>query len=215
MGIIERILLKLLRHEDITDKAGVLYLRRFFLINRDKKVTCHDGTVQEKRSWHVYLHKFYRGDTDRHLHDHPWPFKSLMLAGGYWEHRANPDHARWTALQAEGGIGDMCRLIEIDLMGGTAGLYDPLLSEVNEIYWRAGQRKKPEPPLTIRKWYRPGSFIGRGARWTHRVELPQCKFAWTLVFTGVKERDWGFHTENGWCFWKNYSEGVCAVGTEQ
>ncbi|MBE7465440.1 MAG: hypothetical protein HS116_18335 [Planctomycetes bacterium] len=34
----------------------------------------------------VYLHEIRRSDADRHLHDHPWNFASLMLAGGYFEH---------------------------------------------------------------------------------------------------------------------------------
>jgi hypothetical protein len=47
------------------------------------------------RRWHVlprnpwfnlYLHHFLRDDDDRALHDHPWAWASLMLAGGYYEH---------------------------------------------------------------------------------------------------------------------------------
>lgn len=41
--------------------------------------------------WFVYilgctlrLHKFYRGDDERALHDHPWPFWTFPLTG-YWE----------------------------------------------------------------------------------------------------------------------------------
>src|SRR3954465_13658675 len=32
----------------------------------------------------VYLHRFHRSDADE-LHNHPWPFISIILAGGYWE----------------------------------------------------------------------------------------------------------------------------------
>lgn len=44
--------------------------------------------------WHVvprnpgmnlYLHRFLRDDDDRALHDHPWPSRTLVLAGGYTE----------------------------------------------------------------------------------------------------------------------------------
>lgn len=34
----------------------------------------------------VYLHHFIRSDYDRHLHDHPWNFATLLLTGGYYEH---------------------------------------------------------------------------------------------------------------------------------
>lgn len=32
----------------------------------------------------VYLHRFHRSDADE-MHDHPWPFISIILSGGYWE----------------------------------------------------------------------------------------------------------------------------------
>jgi hypothetical protein len=34
----------------------------------------------------IYLHHILRSDHDRALHDHPWPFTSVILLGGYWEH---------------------------------------------------------------------------------------------------------------------------------
>lgn len=42
--------------------------------------------VPRNRWLNVYLHKFCRDDDDRALHDHPWWFVSLMLAGRYIEH---------------------------------------------------------------------------------------------------------------------------------
>jgi hypothetical protein len=38
------------------------------------------------RWFSIYLHKFLRSDADRHMHDHPWPFVTFLLSGGYWEH---------------------------------------------------------------------------------------------------------------------------------
>lgn len=34
----------------------------------------------------VYLHRFYRSDEDRALHDHPFASTSVILEGGYYEH---------------------------------------------------------------------------------------------------------------------------------
>ena len=34
----------------------------------------------------VYLHNMRRSDYDRALHNHPWPFVSVVLRGGYLEH---------------------------------------------------------------------------------------------------------------------------------
>jgi hypothetical protein len=33
----------------------------------------------------VYIHFIYREDRDRDVHDHPWPFATLVLRGGYDE----------------------------------------------------------------------------------------------------------------------------------
>lgn len=47
----------------------------------------------------LYLHRFTRSDSDTY-HDHPWPFTSIILAGGYWEHTPTgpgglTDRKRW------------------------------------------------------------------------------------------------------------------------
>ncbi len=55
------------------DSAGGPYLRRWWLIPRN-------------RWFNVYLHHFMRDDDDRALHDHPWPWFSLLLSGEYVEH---------------------------------------------------------------------------------------------------------------------------------
>ena len=33
----------------------------------------------------MYLHLIWRADNDRHLHNHPWNFMSIILRGGYLE----------------------------------------------------------------------------------------------------------------------------------
>lgn len=59
---------------DITRSwTNVPYLTRWSLLGR-----------REQGNWAVYLHRFQRSDYDE-LHDHPWPFTSIILAGGYWE----------------------------------------------------------------------------------------------------------------------------------
>jgi hypothetical protein len=119
---------------DITGKDGSVYLRRYRL------VSC--------RWLRIYLHHIRRDDEDRALHDHPWGFFSIILAGGYYEVTAS----------------------------GT-------------------------------RWYEPGRILWRPAIWTHRLMVPQP--AWTLVVAGPRVRDWGFHTNRGWCWWKNYIAGAC------
>lgn len=53
--------------------ASAPYLRRWWLIPRN-------------RWMNVYLHQFLRDDDDRALHDHPWPWISIVLRGEYIEH---------------------------------------------------------------------------------------------------------------------------------
>lgn len=50
------------------------YLERYYLFLKDRK----------RWPFNIFLHKFLKSDpTD--LHDHPWPYSTLILKGGYWE----------------------------------------------------------------------------------------------------------------------------------
>jgi hypothetical protein len=50
------------------------YLERYYLFLKDRK----------KFPFNVFLHKFLKGDPDD-VHDHPWPYATLILKGGYYE----------------------------------------------------------------------------------------------------------------------------------
>lgn len=50
------------------------YLERYYLLLKDRK----------RFPFNVFLHKFLKGDPDD-VHDHPWPYFTLILRGGYWE----------------------------------------------------------------------------------------------------------------------------------
>ena len=50
------------------------YLERYYLFLKDRK----------RFPFNVFLHKFLKGDPDD-VHDHPWPYATLILKGGYWE----------------------------------------------------------------------------------------------------------------------------------
>tara|TARA_B110000438_G_C15553544_1_gene537997 strand:+ start:125 stop:598 length:474 start_codon:yes stop_codon:yes gene_type:complete len=48
-------------------------------------------------------------------------------------------------------------------------------------------------------WRGPWSCIYRKADSKHRIELePSVGDCWSLFIPGIKKREWGFHTENGW-----------------
>ena len=141
---IERLLgwLGVERH-DIGRKGLDLYLTRWVLWGKRFGDGCK-----------VFLHWFHRGDAEPYDHDHPWPFWSLILWGGYYE---------WTG--------------------------------------------------HVRIWYGPLSLLRRPANWHHRVELPEGHKCWTLVWTGPKERSWGFHCPGGkWIPWRQHQANQEAGG---
>jgi hypothetical protein len=50
------------------------YLERYYLFLKDRK----------RFPFNVFLHKFLKSDPDD-VHDHPWPYATLIIKGGYWE----------------------------------------------------------------------------------------------------------------------------------
>lgn len=73
--LVHRVLNFLFNRRDIVID-NELYLRRWFVTPR----------TWAKR---LFLHCILRADEQRHLHDHPWDFASLMLKGGYREKMAS------------------------------------------------------------------------------------------------------------------------------
>lgn len=41
----------------------------------------------------IYVHCFHTSDDDRNMHDHPWPFLTIPLSGGYWD--VTPAGRQW------------------------------------------------------------------------------------------------------------------------
>ena len=70
-----RLLEKLGRKIVIMDRVNRRpYLERYYLFLKDRK----------SFPFNVFLHKFLNSDPDD-VHDHPWPYATLILKGGYWE----------------------------------------------------------------------------------------------------------------------------------
>jgi len=66
-------------------------LTRYYLFLKDRK----------HFPFNVFLHKFHKGDPDD-VHDHPWPYATLILKGGYYE---------WTPMFDSKGrmLGEICK----------------------------------------------------------------------------------------------------------
>ena len=51
------------------------YLERYYIFLKDRKWF----------PFNVFIHRFLKSDPDD-LHDHPWPYMTIILKGGYWEY---------------------------------------------------------------------------------------------------------------------------------
>ena len=71
LKLLERLGRKRIIYDRINDEP---YLERYYLFLKERK----------RFPFNVFLHKFLKGDPDD-VHDHPWPYATLILKGGYWE----------------------------------------------------------------------------------------------------------------------------------
>jgi hypothetical protein len=196
LGGIEVVLTMLFPYQDIfRDGTNDIYLRRFYIYPRNKDFKPNEFKPR------IYLHKFYRGDEDPHLHDHPWPYTSLILTEGYFE------ETPWKPFDESG-------LSQDDYL--RSKLVDSPFKDARS--WRR------------RVFYKPWTILKRPATWKHRVILkdrhdedgnlvPGGQPAWTLIRTGSKERSWGFwlddKSELDFCPWRQYDLGVCYCTPEE
>jgi hypothetical protein len=67
----------------------------------------------------VYLHRMTAPDPGIDLHDHPWPFVSLILRGGYVEERAESREAPRLAFYAEAWPTKCRRGMEMEWRAGS------------------------------------------------------------------------------------------------
>lgn len=154
-----------------------LYLARFWL-TPPKPDRNDPGRWESAES--VLLHYFATGDDDQALHDHPWNFQTTILAGEYDEHL--PPYA-WESVMPPTTTWRRghAHFTESDwkAMGGPA--------------WnqRIETRRAGE---TIRRDRMDLHCVGRVAPGT-----------WTLVRTGQRLRDWGFHPPGKpWVPWREF-----------
>jgi hypothetical protein len=135
----------------------------------------------DRPSFGARVHHILRSDWDRALHDHPWDFTSVILTGGYYEHRP------------------------INLKLCTDDEVQALLDAGSTIHGCTGSKL-----MSVRTWHGPGSILRRRAEDLHRIELkkelvatssgmtPVDIPAWTFVMRGRERRDWGFKLDDGW-----------------
>ena len=63
------------RHRVIMDRQdNEPYLERYYVFLKNR----------QRFPFNIFVHKFLKGDPDD-VHDHPWPYATLILRGGYYE----------------------------------------------------------------------------------------------------------------------------------
>ena len=72
----------------IRNAQGEPYLIRYFLW---KPEWVRYLGLDPRKCGRIYLHHILQSDHDRALHDHPWPFISFILRGGYVEYADSRD----------------------------------------------------------------------------------------------------------------------------
>ena len=77
-----------------------VYMRRYWLFNPYDEETRQ--TKHRWCPWSIRIHQICRPDHDPHLHDHPWDFRTFILAGSYVEDRESGTFRR--------GAGDTVKL---------------------------------------------------------------------------------------------------------
>ena len=72
---IAKLLTKIGRQRIVLDRqSNEPYLERYYLFLKDRT----------RFPFNVFLHRFLKSDPDD-VHDHPWPYATLILKGGYYE----------------------------------------------------------------------------------------------------------------------------------
>ena len=105
----------------VSPENGKLYMERYWLFNPYAPESSGDG------NWFpisIRLHHIVRPDQDRHLHDHPWNARTVILAGGYTEVRPiNPTseypydteyHHRSAGYTGRLRFGEYHRIIDVE-----------------------------------------------------------------------------------------------------
>lgn len=108
------------------------YMRRYWLFR-----------PRDRTKMQIRFHRILRSDKGRHLHDHPWPYVSIILKGGYYE---------LTPLSSALYRNDT----EVEFMT----IYNPYT-------------EKNEYCTFCKKWYKPGSILFRKATHKHRILIPE------------------------------------------
>lgn len=149
--------------------------------------------IKRNAFFNVYFHKVYRSDDDTALHDHPWWSFSIVLSGGYYEHRI-----------LNGGIHEK-------------KWYGP-----GSVLFRRSGSQAHRLQLELDKGYRsavPQSYFTGNGDETIEMRSPNDgvyyaeRMAETIFITGPVLRRWGFHdAKHGWIDAYDWDDHMAKLG---
>lgn len=123
-------------YSHITSADGAdVYMKRYWLFNpyaTEDGARASGSDAVPSRSWwrerlpSVRIHHIRRADQDRHLHDHPWNARTIILKGWYEEERYSDESEVGVArrqLKAQGShVGAGTRVSQVRIAGYTGRL---------------------------------------------------------------------------------------------
>lgn len=173
---------------------GSLYMERYWLAPfTSEKEGCYVATWREPVVWllqklgiAVRIHCIHTPDLDRALHDHPWTFVSVVLAGWYKEERPVQPQKADFAMQYE--------LLQLPPLDAPLTLHDvemhlnpPVVASIRE---RCEAAVRGPGSIALRRFYH-----------RHRIVAVSPGGVWTLFITFRKRQSWGFFTPKGKIWW--------------
>lgn len=188
---------------------GDPYLLRWWLFGTSKHLDDH-GEPQPRRPLGLsfYLHCFVRSDDDRALHDHPWPFTTLLLLGSYIEHVTRTfftvDVHDETGRELHHAREPIGRSVEHHVEGDVVRRQAYNAHRV-ELVPKTTRGNGDEAGLRVvfMNWMRADAD---GISMCESGEHP----CWTLFIAGRWLREWGFWCRDGWVHWRDYDKaGGC------
>lgn len=149
------------------------YMARYWLFNP------YPVSSQDRKRWQfpisIRLHHIKRADADRHMHDHPWNARTIILKGWYGEKRMVDDES----VQR----GHISAKIATEAAGARWLLGD----YATEHFTRA-----PGDTATLR--------VGQ----YHTITDVPVDGVWTMFISGPWRADWGFLVEGVKVWWRDY-----------
>lgn len=177
---------------------------RLRLRRADGRIYLDRWGVERKWLGGIFLHRMQGPDPGIDLHDHPWAFVSMVIAGGgYLEERLLVRDAPEWARRAE--VVEQNRVIQTELRNRNGGM-----PQEGGFELFPAQSTAPVP--------RGAAVVRNRFRW-RMMRLDEChritglvgdRTVWTIVIHGPSRRKWGFYLPEGWMRWEEYDATVRA-----